>query len=99
MAELVTYVFTWHALTDACRKCRYLNGQRFTDPENMHGDVLWSPVWGDIWDFKANHTLAHPNCRCQLELSEINVDMAQVFGELKQVMLELKQSLQEMMKG
>ena len=96
--ELVTYVFTWHALTDACPKCRFLNGQRFVDPYNVFNEVVWSSTLVDVWDLKAGHSLVHPNCRCQLELSEINVDTAAVFGELKTVLTDLKTTLQEMMK-
>jgi len=70
--EAFSYVFVWHALSDACPKCRSLNGQEFRD-QNLFQETLFSHIWGDIWDLNADHTLAHPNCRCQVEV-RVEVD-------------------------
>jgi len=65
--EIFSYVFAWHALSDACPKCRLLDGQEFRD-QDLYQERLFSVIWGDIWDLNVNHSLAHPNCRCQLEV-------------------------------
>jgi len=69
--EAISYVFTWHSLSDACPKCRSLNGQEFRD-QDLFQQRLFSHIWGDIWDLDADHSLAHGeqqyNCRCQLEV-------------------------------
>jgi len=65
LQDIADYIFTWQALTDACPKCQSLNGQEFRD-QDLFQEVLFSVVWGDIWDLNRDHTLAHPNCRCQL---------------------------------
>jgi len=68
--DALTYIFTWHSLSDACPKCRSLNGQEFHD-QDLFQERLFSHIWGDIWNLDADHTLAHPNCRCQLEVRVI----------------------------
>ena len=69
LQDVATYIFTWFSLSDACRKCRALNGRDFHD-QDLFQEVLWDPVWGDLWDLNADHSLAHGreqhNCRCQL---------------------------------
>lgn len=65
--EAISYVFVWHALTDACQKCRRLNGKEFHD-QDLFQDVLWDSIEGNIWDLNADHSLTHPHCRCQLEV-------------------------------
>ena len=59
----------WQALSDACKKCAVLNGREWRD-QNLYQNVLWDPVWGNLWDLDADHSLAHGvkqyNCRCQL---------------------------------
>jgi hypothetical protein len=69
--ELVTYVFTWHALSDACPKCQNLNGKEWHD-QDIFQEILWDPIWGNLWNLDLNHSLAHGrkqyNCRCQLEV-------------------------------
>lgn len=62
---VATYIFTWQALSDACPKCRSLNGKEYRD-QNIYQNTLWDVIWGDIWDLNADHSLTHPNCRCQL---------------------------------
>ena len=64
------YVFTWHCLSDACPKCQRLNGREWRD-QDLFGDVLWDPFEGDVWDLTGDGSLAHPNCRCQLEVRVI----------------------------
>ena len=84
-----TYVLTWHSLTDACPKCQQLNGHEYRD-QDIFKETLWDPIWGDIWDFITDHTLAHPNCRCQLEVRVI-IDWSQVpeMQELKTILEQL----------
>lgn len=67
MSEAVSYVFAWHALSDACPKCQKLNGREWHD-QDIFQNTLWDPIYGDIWNLDASQTLAHPNCRCQLEV-------------------------------
>lgn len=63
----LTYIFMWHSLSDACPKCRHLDGKEWRD-QDLYQDVLWDYFFGNIWDLNANHPLTHPNCRCQLEV-------------------------------
>ena len=95
MSELVNYTFTWHALSDACPKCRALNGKDYVNVD-VFKEVVWDPVWGDVWDLDAAVSKAHPNCRCQLELRKIDIDEEALFSELKQLMLDLKSRLLEL---
>jgi len=78
--EEISYVFAWHALSDACPICRSLNGQEFRD-QNLFQEKVWSPIWGDIWDLNADHSLAHGehqyNCRCQLEV-RVEFDITEI---------------------
>jgi len=74
--QAFSYVFAWHALSDACPKCQSLNGQEFYD-QDLFQEVLYSPIWGDLWDLNNDHPLTHPNCRCQLEV-RVNVDVTQI---------------------
>ena len=69
-AEGVTYIFAWHSLSDACEKCRALDGKEWRD-QDLFGDVLWDVFYGDLWDLHSGISLAHPNCRCQLEVRVI----------------------------
>jgi len=84
---LFSYIFTWHAFSDACRKCRYLDGKEWTD-QDLFQEVLWDPIWGDIWDLTASHSLAHGkqayNCRCQLTVRvEVDWDKWRELNELR----------------
>lgn len=68
--EAITYIFKWNALSDACPKCRRLNGREFYDQDINQG-VLWGLGEGEIWNLDADHSMAHCkhsacNCRCQL---------------------------------
>lgn len=71
MSELegiATYIFTWFSLSDACPKCRSLNGRDYHD-QNIYQNTLWDVHWGDIWDLNADRSLMHGGsgtCRCQL---------------------------------
>lgn len=69
-SDFVSYVFVWHNLSDACEKCKYLGGKEW-DNQDLYQNRLWDPIWGDIWDLDSNVSLAHPNCRCQLEIRTI----------------------------
>ena len=95
MAEVeLDYIFTWHALSDACPKCRSLNGKEYRNPD-VYRSTVWDAVWGDIWHLDRGHSLAHPNCRCQLEVTSVSVDAERLFAELKQELLKLKDVLLE----
>lgn len=74
--QAITYTFTWHALSDACPKCRQLNGREWSD-QDLFQDVLWDHIWGNIWDLNEDRTLAHPHCRCQVEVKAL-IDWSQV---------------------
>ena len=92
--EAITYVFTWHALSDACRVCRGLNGYEFHD-QDLFQERLWSPIWGDVWDLNANHSLAHGvrqyNCRCQLEVRvEFNIEEVEEWNTFLDLMETVK---------
>jgi len=81
----IRYVFTWHALSDCCPKCRHLNGKEYRD-QDLFQNTLWDVFWGDIWDLDADHTLVHPNCRCQLELRvDVNLNKLPSFVAFKQL--------------
>jgi len=79
--DIATYIFTWHAFSDACRKCRYLDGKEWSD-QDLFQEVLWDPIWGDIWDLDAGHSLAHGreqyNCRCQLTVRVEKIEFEQL---------------------
>lgn len=84
--EFVTYVFTWHALTDACSKCRYLDGKEYRD-QDVFQSVLWDHFWGDIWNLNAGYSLAHPHCRCQVEVRvEIDWPKFRALSEFEQAL-------------
>ena len=80
-----SYVFAWHSLSDACPKCQRLNGREWRD-QDLFANRLYDVFEGDIWDLDASHTLAHPNCRCQLEvrviMGEVKIPEWQELAEL-----------------
>jgi len=86
----INYVFMWHCLSDACEKCRSLNGREWRE-QDLFKEVLWDMFYGDIWDLNANHSLAHPNCRCQLEVRVESVDLERLdgFATLKELKLRV----------
>jgi len=65
--KAISYVFTWHSLSDACPKCQMLDGHEWRD-QDLFGDVLWDPLFGNLWDLNNDIPLTHSNCRCQLEV-------------------------------
>jgi len=83
--EAISYVFVWHALSDACSKCQALNGSEFRD-QNIFQNTLWSAS-GDIWDLDINQSVVHPNCRCQLEV-RVSFDWNKIreIGELQNIL-------------
>jgi len=71
--EYVTYIFMWHSMGDACRKCQSLNGQTFEN-QSIYQQMLWSPIWGDLMDLDTGYLFTHPNCRCQVEVqAQVNI--------------------------
>jgi len=100
MSDVVSFTFTWHALSDACDKCQRLNGKEYPE-RDIFENTLWDPVWGDIWNFDADHTLAHPNCRCQLEVrvkpsETLEEDLEMLKVELLLLRDEIKGSLERL---
>lgn len=67
--DYLSYFFKWNALSDACPTCRSLNGKEYVN-QDIYQEYLWDPIWGNIWDFWADNSMAHGqeryNCRCQL---------------------------------
>lgn len=95
MSDGFSYAFRWNALSDACPKCRQLNGREWHDQDLFQG-VLWDSIWGNIWNLDAGHSLAHPNCRCQLSV-RVNVafrDLQVEFENLLRVLRALREELE-----
>jgi hypothetical protein len=98
MSELegiVTYTFKWISTVDArtCRKCRGLHGYVFQG-QDLFQNVLWHPIWGDVWDLDADHSLAHGNqphnCRCRLHVDAmVDLSKATWFLQLSERVWEL----------
>lgn len=65
--DVITYIFLWHSMGDACPKCLSLNGQQWED-QSIYQEVLWDPIWGDIYDLNGAMPMTHPNCRCTVEV-------------------------------
>jgi len=96
MSELkyFEHVFVWHSLSDACPKCRQLN-QRQWHSQQLYMERLWDPFYGDIWDMHQG-SLAHPNCRCQLEVRTAPVsadELLQMLQKLEANLLQLNSEL------
>lgn len=84
----ITYIFMWHSLTDACPKCQMLNGHEWYE-QDLFQDILWDPLFGNLWDLNNDIPLTHSHCRCQLEVRvELNLDQLPS-------MLDFKLALQE----
>lgn len=91
---IVDYAFVWHALADACPKCKSLNARQWREGQDIYKNVLWDTFWGNIWDLNADHSLAHPNCRCQLEVLVVRAEVhPKVIGEITILVRELNQEL------
>jgi len=91
--EAISYVFVWHALSDACPKCQRLNGREWRD-QDLFQNILWDPVWGNIWNLDADHSLAHGehqyNCRCQLEVrTEFHVEEIKEYVSFRRLLRQL----------
>jgi len=82
--DAISYVFMWHSLSDACEKCRHLNGREWRD-QDLFQQVLWDPIWGNLWNLDTDQKLTHPNCRCQLEVRvEFDWSKWEEFQELQE---------------
>jgi hypothetical protein len=68
----IKYLFTWHALGDACEQCANLNGREWTD-QDLYQNTIYDPVWGDVWDLNIDFPLTHGGtgafCRCKLTVT------------------------------
>ncbi len=95
MSVLVTYVFSWHALSDACPKCRSLHMKEWRESE-LYKNTVSDPIWGDVWDLDSNRSLAHPNCRCRLT---VRVEQASTdeFEQLIQLVHTLNVELRQLL--
>jgi hypothetical protein len=63
------FKFTWHTnWLEPCRKCQGLNGKTF-DGTSVYEGALYDPIWGDVWDITTDTSMAHPNCKCFLEVT------------------------------
>jgi len=85
-----TYIFMWNSLSDACPRCRALNGREWQD-QDLFADVLIDPQFGPIWDLNQDISLMHGasgTCRCQLTV-RVEVDLTQV-EEFRQLSETLK---------
>jgi hypothetical protein len=88
LEDVASYIFMWNSLSDACPTCASLNGQDFRD-QDIYQEVLWSPIWGNIWNLNADHSMAHGgaqhNCRCQLTVRvEFDWNKWSVIKELRE---------------
>lgn len=89
MSEAISYVFTWHALSDACPKCQRLNGREYRD-QDLFQDVLWDPWEGDIFDLNRGVPLTHPNCRCTVTVEvKINLEEIPEYERFRETMKRL----------
>ena len=87
--EYISYIFAWHSLGDACPKCQRLNGREWRD-QDLFQNTLWDSFEGNIWNLDADHTLAHPNCRCQLEVRVHTTPLTE------EILLTLKEELRNL---
>ena len=77
--EGVGYVFVWHlGGVKPCRKCIALSGRAYRE-QDLFEHALVDPEFGPIWNLDGDVSLAHPNCKCHLEVHiEIDVERLQV---------------------
>jgi len=95
MSLLIKYIFKWNALSDACSKCRSLNGREY-EYDRIYKDVVWDGQWGNIWDLNTGRSLAHPNCRCQLALRVEQASTTE-FEEILLLVKELNAELRQLL--
>lgn len=84
--QAFSYVFTWFANPNACRKCRALHGREYRG-QDLFAAQLVDPQFGPIWDLNVDVSLAHPYCKCRLLVS-VNVDLSaiKVYGTFRETM-------------
>lgn len=72
-----TYTFHWITMhVDACPKCQALRGRTWTGQDLFQSQLIDSQ-FGPVWDLDQDKTLAHPNCRCKLEV-EVYADFSRI---------------------
>lgn len=79
--ELVSYVFKWHTVVDArtCERCLGLDGKEWHG-QDLFQSAVWDDIYGEVWGLDANHSLLHPNCRCQLDvIVKFHLDKIEVY--------------------
>jgi hypothetical protein len=85
--EGIFFQVTWHALTDACPKCRELDGEVWTS--NKFEGTLIHPNFGAVYDLDADVSLTHPNCRCYLEIDPyVNLEETDLYKSLEPIFME-----------
>jgi len=79
--ELVTYVFKWVTVVDTrtCKKCLGLNGKEWHG-QDLFESAVWDDIYGEVWGLDEGHSLLHPNCRCQMEVTvEIHLEKINIY--------------------
>jgi len=79
--ELVTYVFKWVTVVDerTCKRCLELDGKEWYG-QDLFESAVWDDIYGEVWGLNAEHSLLHPNCRCQLQITvEIHVNEIEIY--------------------
>jgi hypothetical protein len=88
----IFFQVTWHSLTDACPKCRELDGEVWTSSK-FEGTLI-HPNFGAVYDLDADVSLTHPNCRCYLEIDPyVNLEETEIFKSLEPIFAEVKMEL------
>jgi len=80
--DAIKYTFTWYTYWDnkVCQKCRNLDGKTWHD-QDLFASQLMDEVLGPVWDLDADQTLAHPNCRCHIEVvAHVDLGAIKIYG-------------------
>jgi len=74
----VSFIFRWIAFPGCCRKCSFLNGRIWIN-QDVFQPVLLDSEFGPIWDLDRDVSLAHPHCKCSLDVEIIvNLEMLEI---------------------
>jgi len=83
---ITEYIFTWQALSDACKRCASLNMREYRN-QNIYQEVLFDYWYGNIWDLNVDRSLMHGasgTCRCALTVRvECDWNKSKWFQDLK----------------
>lgn len=90
LQDVATYIFTWFACSDACKKCRALHGRDFHH-QNLYQNTLFDVIWGDIWDLNRDVEITHLHGRCQLTVRVLfNWDKWRELNEFRQTIRRVR---------